>query len=267
MESDGFVTKGDANPTPDASRVKADGVLGAGRLVVPIIGLPTVWAATGSLVPLGAWFVLVVGGLAYLMVLGMGSLKSGTHSARTSEEMPIAQQGIRRVRQLVAVLVLAQYLLDPTRLDVLGREDLQLAMLGGAIALLIGTNLLVSVIPRTSPLFSRLRFIELGIDTAVVVLFSTLTGTSGIGWVLFALPIIEAAVSFRLVGALTHWMLLTGITISGHILTSPLRAQSRMLKDLEEVLDQLSILFLVVVPAAYLAEQLIGDVKSQQRAR
>ncbi|MBT8241291.1 MAG: EAL domain-containing protein, partial [Acidimicrobiia bacterium] len=267
VEADGFVTKGDANPTPDTSRVEPREVLGAGRLVVPVIGLPTVWAANRQFVPFGAWFVLIVAGLAHLVIVGANSLKSGHKSARAPAEMSITQQGIRRVRQLIAVLVLTQYVLDPSRLDVLGRDNLRLVVLIGAIVPLIGTNFLVSVIPKTSPLFSRLRFIELTIDTAVVVFFSTLTGTSGIGWVLFALPIIEAAVSFRLVGALTHWMLLTGITISGHIMTASLRSQSRMLQDLEEVLDQLSVLFLVVVPGAYLAEQLISDVLHQQRAR
>ncbi|MFW2381826.1 MAG: signal peptidase I [Acidimicrobiales bacterium] len=267
VEANGLVTKGDANPTPDTSRVEPGEVLGVGRLVVPLIGLPTAWAAAGDLVPLGAWFILIVGGLAHLTIVGVESIRSGPKEVRAPAEMSIAQQGIRRVRQLIAVLVLAQYLLDPSRLDLLGREDLRALVLIVALTLLIGTNFLVNLVPTTSPVFSRLRYIELGIDTAVVVLFSTLTGTSGIGWVLFALPIIEAAVSFRLVGALTHWMLLTGITISGHILTAPLRSQTRMLQDLEEVLDQLSVLFLVVVPGAYLAEQLMGDVLSQQRAR
>lgn len=267
VEADGFVTKGDANPTPDSSRVDPAEVLGAGRLVVPVIGLPTVWAGNGQVLPLGAWFVLIVGGLAHLVVMGANTLKSGPKSVRAPAEMSITQQGIRRVRQLIAVLLLAQFALDPSRLDLLGRDNLRAVVLVGALTLLIGTNFLATVIPKTSSLFSRIRLIELAIDTAVVVMFSTLTGTSGIGWALFALPIIEAAVSFRLVGALIHWMLLTGVTISGHILTSPLRSQSRMLQDLEEVLDQLSVLFLVVVPGAYLAEQLIGDVLSQQRAR
>ncbi len=267
VEPDGFVTKGDANPTPDVERVEPGAVLGAGRLVVPAVGLPAIWATTGQLLALGTWFAVMIAGVALLTFAGVDSWRTGRLRFRAPAEMSIAQQGIGRVRQLVAVLVVAQYVVDPGRLDVLGRSEFRLPMLGIAVLALVGTNFVGTLIQENSRAHPHLRLIELVTDTVVVVTFATLTGTGGIGWVLFALPIIEAAVSFRLVGALIHWIVLTGVMIAGHIWTSRFRPPATMLEDLEIVVDQLSILFLVVVPGAYLAEQLVGDVLSQQSAR
>ena len=47
-----YVIKGDANPVPDTDRVAPENVVGVGRLVVPAIGLPIVWAQEGAVVPL-----------------------------------------------------------------------------------------------------------------------------------------------------------------------------------------------------------------------
>jgi signal peptidase len=43
-----YRTKGDANPQPDVSPVARDMVLGKGTLLVPAIGLPTVWIQKGQ---------------------------------------------------------------------------------------------------------------------------------------------------------------------------------------------------------------------------
>jgi len=123
-----------------------------------------------------------------------------------------------------------------------------------------------STVVRSGVGRARLPLIELGVDTVLVVLLSTLTGSTGLGWVLFALPIIEAAVRFGLVGALNHWMVLTTLTIAARIWVFEFRDTSDLLTELENTLDQMSVLFLVVVPGAYLAEQLLGDVAEQRRA-
>lgn len=43
-----FLTKGDANQVPDPSPVPPDAVEGAGRLLVPMVGLPVMWAQRGA---------------------------------------------------------------------------------------------------------------------------------------------------------------------------------------------------------------------------
>lgn len=54
-----ITTQGDANRDVDSSRVPFDSVRGFGRIAVPLIGLPTVWMATGQNL-LFAIFVLVM---------------------------------------------------------------------------------------------------------------------------------------------------------------------------------------------------------------
>ena len=101
-----------------------------------------------------------------------------------------------------------------------------------------------------------------------MVLLTTTTGTDGVGWVLFALPIIEAASRFRLTGALLHWMLLTATTLAVRVwvLQSETESSTVMIQDLEQVVDQLSVLLLVIIPGAYLVEQLLSDINTQRAA-
>ncbi|MCP5028121.1 MAG: signal peptidase I [Actinomycetia bacterium] len=265
VEADGYVTKGDANNAPDAARVHGEDVIGAGRLLVPLVGMPVVWAQSGQWLAVGAWLVLSIAGLVHLAGLGLHLFRHRDEQSSRRTEMPVAQQGIRRVRGLVAILILAQYVLDASRFDVLEDSTSRIWLLLLSMTVLLGTNLVSRRL--RSPVLQRIvPLVELGLDTALVVLLATLTGTSGIGWVLFALPIIEAAVRFRLIGALVHWMVLTVVTMAARIWTAHLTPAFSLLDELEMVLDQLSVLFLVVVPGAYLAEQLIGDVATQQRA-
>ncbi len=56
-----LVTKGDANRQPDSTPVTPDAVVGVGRIVVPLIGRPTLWAASGG----------VAAGLAAALVLAL----------------------------------------------------------------------------------------------------------------------------------------------------------------------------------------------------
>jgi signal peptidase I len=262
VEGDSYFTKGDANPAPDADLVSPDQVLGIARLLVPAIGLPAVWLEQGNRLALGAWAVVTVAGISHMAVLARRVLR-GVDRQREEAPMAVAQVGIRRVRGLVALLIAAHYVLDPARFDVLGSDHRRVWLVTMSLVLLAGTNLLSSISRIDEHL---IPLAELGIDSALVILLATLTGTSGIGWVLFALPIIEAAVRFRLIGALTTWILLTGLTLVARIWAIQFTGSAGLLDEMGTLLDQLSLLFLVVVPGAYLAEQLLGDVLVQQRA-
>ena len=105
-------------------------------------------------------------------------------------------------------------------------------------------------------------------DTALVVFLTTATGGSGIGWVLTAVPIVEAAVRFRLAGALVHWMFMAVAAILGRLwmLGRIATSTASTIDELEQLLDQMSVLLLVIVPGAFLAEQLMGDVVVQRQA-
>ncbi len=54
-----ITTQGDANRGVDSNRVPFDSVKGFGRIAVPLIGLPTMWLATGQTALFG-FFVLIM---------------------------------------------------------------------------------------------------------------------------------------------------------------------------------------------------------------
>ncbi len=259
-----YVTKGDANPAPDAGLVTGADVFGVGRLLVPLVGLPVVWQERGNLAPLGAWAVVTLAGAGHMAAVAVRVLRRRDGPGNRAAPVAAAQTGIRRVRWLVALLIAAHYVLDPARFDVLGDDTKRVWMVSTALGVLAGTNLLSSR-HRPGRDHSLATLAELAIDSSLVILLATLTGTSGIGWVLFALPIIEAAVRFRLIGALSTWILLTGLTLVARVWAVKHTGAGGLLDELEALLDQLSLLFLVVVPGAYLAEQLMNDVLIQQR--
>jgi len=265
----GYVTKGDANPTPDPIQVSEDQVRGAARLVVPFVGMPVLWWKTGNHLGLGAFALMTV--LALLVGVSGTRRRMGEAATRGSWAGPVvAQKALRRVRVLVGALIGAQFLTDPERLELIKGHLPAAAVLAGTLATLAGLNLGSLAVARrgSATLGRRFSMLELVVDTALVIAITAPSGTAGIGWVLFALPIVEAATRFRLTGALLHWMGLTAVTIMTRITT--LQAAgiggALMLKELERTMDQLSVLLLVVLPGAYLAEQLLNDVTMQIHA-
>lgn len=68
MEPDGvsYTTKGDANRTADSTRVEHTQVVGAVRLVVPLVGLPVLWAQRHDWVWLILWLASIVMALSLL---------------------------------------------------------------------------------------------------------------------------------------------------------------------------------------------------------
>lgn len=55
-----YLTKGDANAVNDAVPVDPDHLVGVGRLLVPMIGLPLTWLQSGSIPLFTAWLVATV---------------------------------------------------------------------------------------------------------------------------------------------------------------------------------------------------------------
>lgn len=267
VEGDRYRTKGDANPTPDSAPVSMDQISGVARLVVPIIGLPAVWWIDGSYVAFGAWL-----GLSVLIVLFLASSRQSRpdDASAMEDRTPVAQMAIRQVRILVGFIAIGQYIIDPSRFEVSGAPIPPIGALLVTLAILSVTNL-ASLMAERSGSVARLQLAStagLWIDTALVVVMVTATGSSGIGWVFFALPIIEAAARSRLVGALAAWVVLTCSTIGIRIWVADQAgtASAVMLDELDEVADQLSVLLMLAVPAAYLAEQLLVDVLDNRRA-
>lgn len=266
-----YITKGDANPTPDTDRVEPAQVVGVGQLVVPVVGIPVVWAQEGNFAALAAAVVLSLTSF-FTAMRSMSSSSSESVSKRRmsgARASRMADRAIRRVRYLVALMITSQFFLDGGRFEVaafgLTRTELLLITIGGLGAI----NALSASVMRNAGNDAP-RYLTIGEligDTLLVIVLTTATGGTGIGWVLIALPIVEAAVRFRLAGALMHWMLMTGITLAARlwVLENSSASTNTVIEELEQLLDQLGVLLLVVIPGAYIAEQLLNDVVLQQR--
>ncbi|NNE72313.1 MAG: signal peptidase I, partial [Acidimicrobiales bacterium] len=265
VEADGYVTKGDANATPDTSSIGFSEVTGVGRFVVPLVGLPVVWLATGNTIAFAAWVLSIIGSLA---LVGFRRRSKTKLPLRALSTTPL--RAIRSVRVVVGFLILTQFIVDPNRLDIgvgaVGRGGIVVT----SLLVLAVTNLASITLSKTSDerQLAQLAIGELAIDTFLVVALTAATGTEGIGWVLFALPIIESATRFRISGALLHWMALTAFSLVTRIVSLNQQGvtSQELFADLEKQIDQLSVLLLVVIPGAYLAEQLLNDVWTQRRA-
>lgn len=266
-EAQAYITKGDANPTPDTDLVRPADVVGIGRLVVPILGLPLVWAGTGNYAALAATLVVSCGAIVATAGSSLRSRRGRSPVTDRSSEM--ADRGIQRVRLLAGLMIAGQlYFSGNSDVPQWGPGRIEL------LALTVGTLVLVNVVSRAvrggdgerAP--TSLIVAELAADTIVAIALTALTGGRGIGWAFIALPIVEAAVRFRLAGALLHWIALTVVAVGARLwvlerVGAPL---STSISELEQLLDQFGVLLLVVIPGAYLTEQLVTDVLRQDRA-
>ena len=264
VEDGEYVTKGDANPVPDTDRVAPENVVGVGRLVVPAIGLPIVWAQQGAVVPLLSWAVFTLIALGAVVVSSVRKARRRRESVGRTASVR-SRAGIHRLRALGAAMIVLQFLVDPEQFVVDGISFPSWGVPLVTVALLSLVNLTTA---RRSDSKGGSGLLSLAIDTIVVVALASTIGNSGIAWILYSLPIIEAAIGFGIAGALFHWLILTSVTLVSRIWVSDLSgvSNSELIAELDQVLDQLSILFLVVIPGAYLAEQLLIDVRSQERA-
>lgn len=63
-----YRTRGDANGSADRAEVVFTAVRSRGRVVVPLVGMPALWARTGDLPRLGGWLVAL--GAAVMVAAG-----------------------------------------------------------------------------------------------------------------------------------------------------------------------------------------------------
>lgn len=268
-ESQTYITKGDANPNVDTDPVTPAQVLGVGRLVIPLLGLPMIWLRSGEFPALIALGVLSIGALVVVVSNALGGRWRDRSLAGRNSEM--ANRGIRRIRFLAGLMIVGSLYLDGSSIESdawgPGREQLVLATFVILLLVNLSSTLASSGKRRARPP-EWLIISELTADTILAGALIALTGGSGITWAFVALPIVEAAVRFRLAGALLHWVLMTLLTVAARLFSldqagAPL---SEIVAELERLLDQLGILLLLVVPGAYLTEQLVTDVLRQDQA-
>lgn len=80
-----WITKGDANANQDSTPVPESAIIGQPKLVVPAIGLPTYWRATGTY-PTARLVLLGLVGVALLVVRALGTNASRAASVRVASD-------------------------------------------------------------------------------------------------------------------------------------------------------------------------------------
>jgi signal peptidase len=84
-----YVTGGDANEVRDSDPVHSASIVGVGRVVVPLVGLPMLWLSQGAYLELAIWLALTA--------LVLWSLFGGSGTPRRGYPLPhVRNRGLRR---------------------------------------------------------------------------------------------------------------------------------------------------------------------------
>ncbi len=266
-ESQAYLTKGDANPSPDTDAVAVTEVVGVGRLVVPLLGLPAVWLAQGQYPALAA--LAVISAMAF-WVAASGIRQTSRQPRPVAEgSSDLADRGVIRLRALAALLIGADLYLDRGAAVAADWGPSRTQLVGAALAVLLATNVVAGhVRRRRSGHPITVNTAQLAVDTVVAVALVSLQSSAGVAWAIITLPILEATIRYRLAGALIHWTMMTVFTVAGRlfVITRSDVGFGSTFDELEQLLEQLGVLLLIVVPGAYLTEQLLSDVLRQHHA-
>ncbi|MCB1014415.1 MAG: hypothetical protein KDB10_04775, partial [Acidimicrobiales bacterium] len=176
---------------------------------------------------------------------------------------------LRRMRLIVAALLFVQY---ATYRPGPGEVALPVSgvLFGLAVAGLLGLISLVSLLgERTGDrrVQSVLSLVEIGADSALVLALTTSLDVSGrdIMWVLLVVPVLEGALKYRLRGAMVVWALVS-TTYIALMVNAAGSEQGEVLAAIDLAVQRVGVILLVTIPAGYLSEQLLLDIRSQRHA-
>ncbi|MEL7207258.1 MAG: hypothetical protein AAGK32_03335, partial [Actinomycetota bacterium] len=188
----------------------ADTVTGVGRLVVPVIGLPVVWADEGRLGTFSAWLLFTVSATALaanrLWNRVAGRRRRGFPVLGLDPTWRPAARQLGPFRVAAIVVIGADVLVrGPAHEAAAGRLPLELPWLVPALAAI--TALAVTTrLGRPRADHQPVRIWPLvAIDWGVVAGLSVLVGLGGPLWLMPALPLLEAAVLIGVTGAAATW--------------------------------------------------------------
>ncbi|MEY2475038.1 MAG: hypothetical protein QOG87_353 [Actinomycetota bacterium] len=271
-----YTTKGDS-PTAVPVSLTPDRIEGVGRLVVPEIGRPFLWRATGDGASFGLWALvtLVAAGLTTVPLVRMARRRfagraTGAKPRPADDPTPAVSAALRRLRGLAAVILVVQVSGTSTGLPGVGwvRALVVAAIIGGV-------NLL-SLRAGRRP-HSRLAFavgiVELAVDSAITLFIVTELRpiSDSIMWALLVVPVLEGALRHRLRGAVLTWAAVGALYMVREIgpVTGPGGGvvQAAFLAQIQDLVQRVGVVLLVAVPGAYLSEQLVGAIAGQRRAK
>lgn len=94
VDQDTYITKGDANQDVDSTPLTADAIVGTGRILVPYLARPYLWATTGQPAPAALWAITT------LLAITIATTRPGIKSLPVPDAQP-PERVRRRDRQLV----------------------------------------------------------------------------------------------------------------------------------------------------------------------
>ncbi len=176
---------------------------------------------------------------------------------------------LRRMRFIVAALLFMQFALYRP-----GPGDPQLPLppvaMGLIMAALVAAISLVSYLgERGDERQQRISgVVEIAADAALVIALTTVFDLTGrnILWVLLVIPVLEGALRYRLKGAMIVWGLMS-VAYVGTILLTSGSDGDQFLVEVEQAVEHMGIVLLITVPAGFLSEQLVLDIRKQETAR
>jgi signal peptidase I len=105
-EDNSMVTAGDANPQLDPWTISREDITGQARLLVPYVGLPSLWMQRGQLVPLTGWLLLTIAAVA-LAIPATTARRVPRHRDNAETPLPVTPLAAAGVAGILAVAVVA----------------------------------------------------------------------------------------------------------------------------------------------------------------
>lgn len=197
---------------------------------------------------------------------GTSTRRDRTDPRRSSQ---VISSALRRMRFIAAALLFMQFATYRP-----GPGDPSLPFSGVVVGLLLagvaGVISLVSLAAERSTSSRRqaaLSLVEIIADSALVLVLATALDVTGrdVMWVLLVVPVLEGALRYRLRGAMVVWALVSAAYLVLMIHAAG-GSETEVLAAVELAVQRIGVILLVTIPAGYLSEQLLIDIRSQRDA-
>jgi diguanylate cyclase (GGDEF)-like protein len=278
-----FTVIGGTNGTSKPITVSISNIVGVGRLVVPMLGLPVVWAAKRSWLVIAVWSTLT---LAAVVISALSLLRSRQSYPRrrdatsSSSLAKLWQQGeasfapvssaLRKLRPLAAGLIVTELYGHRSALSS-GPWHVSFTVAAGSTvewALLATAVSLAQARVSSNRAKLALAASEIALDTLAVLALTTVSNVFGpdVTWALLVVPVLESSLRFRMRGAVVTWMFLA-LTYPLIFLWQQAYSVASLLTSLQTVSSRLGVVLIIAVPSGFLSEHLLAEMMAQSHAR
>ena len=182
--------------------------------------------------------------------------------------LEVLEQGLRVVRMIASILLIGSA--ATTR----GTDALNPSVTWSATIAALLLLLFTSIVdrrfgrrrPETAPVRLDPAALALGADAAaaLVVVMVLRPGSTSFAWAVLLLPVLEAALRYRVVGAVLTWAALVAALLVRHAFDWD---ATYSLAEMQLEIRPMALLLVVGLPFAYLAEQLVAEVERQRALR